>query len=305
MSDCNNAELNWDDLRIFNAVVSAGTLSGASAHLKISHSQVCRRISRLESVVGVPLIRRTANRITLTTDGEQLSHFAAQMEEQHNQIQFWIKQKQLAQSGNLTINCCDIALPTLSVIVGKLNSANPDIRFDIKVSPVHEDLRLAHTDMAIRATNSPDESLVAIRLNDFTLVPAKSKHASPQPDTWIGLNSTFSHLPAERWQGALKHRCHNQIKVDCYMAAAQVIRSGAGIGLLPDFIVEDDVELQSIPSTDPLPSWTLWLVYHGSQINNALVQTFARQLKQQWSKTMEGSLNPASTRGNTATGTDS
>ncbi|WP_281543793.1 LysR family transcriptional regulator [Grimontia sp. SpTr1] len=293
MQDCKNADPLWNDLKIYNAVVCEGSLSGASRRLNISHSTVCRRISRLEDIVGVPLIRRRSNGIAFTKDGEQLGGFVREMDERANDIMFWIKQKKDDLAGVLSLSCCDIALQSLSRIVGDLSVSNPGIQFDIKVSAMNVDLRLANTDLAIRATTSPDESLVGVKLSHFQFQLAKCAGVnSPSHANWICLNDAFSHLPAERWLGELKSESQSQIKVDSYMSAAELIRTGTGIGLLPDFVVENDPYLEAIDVEETLPTWDLWLVYHRSQINNGLVKAFTNHLKSHWCENQSIPLPP-------------
>ncbi|MDD1780210.1 LysR family transcriptional regulator [Enterovibrio sp. ZSDZ35] len=284
MRNCKNADPLWNDLKIYHAVVNEGSLSGASRRLSISHSTVCRRISRLEDIVGVPLIRRRPNGIIFTKDGQQLGAFVKEMDDRANDILFWIKQKKEDLAGALSLSCCDISLASVSEIVGDLSASHPDVQFDIKVSAMNADLRLASTDLAIRATNSPDESLVGVKLSHFQFQVAKRVGLENDANTnWICLNDSFAHLPAERWLGQKRLQCQTSISVDSYMSAAALIRSGTGIGLLPEFVVENDPFLEVINVDAPLPTWNLWLVYHRSQINNGLVKAFTHHLKQYWS----------------------
>ncbi|MGF1769043.1 LysR family transcriptional regulator [Enterovibrio makurazakiensis] len=303
MHNCKNADPLWNDLKIYHAVVSEGSLSGASRSLNISHSTVCRRVSRLEGMVGVPLIRRRANGISFTKDGQQLAAFVKEMDDRANDILFWIKQKKEDLAGALSLSCCDISLPSVSTIVGDLSVSHPEIQFDIKVSAMNADLRLANTDLAIRATNSPDESLVGVKLSHFHFQVAKRVGClSETKANWVCLNDSFAHLPAERWFGERRVQCQTSIRVDSYMSAAELIRKGTGIGLLPEFVISSDPQLEIVDVDTPLPTWNLWLVYHRSQINNGLVKAFTQHLKQHWSSSVSDfgypliRENPASAR---------
>ncbi|OEE57835.1 LysR family transcriptional regulator [Enterovibrio norvegicus] len=283
MGDGKIAEPVWNDLKIFFAVVKARSLSGASKALNISHSTVCRRVARLEETVGVCLIRRTTNGIIFTHDGQQLGTFVERMGDNVNDIRFWLKKKQEHIEGTLTVSCCDIALPRLSSLIGAFSATNPNTNFEISATPMHVDLREASTDLAIRATNSPDEDLVGIRLHSFSLQLAQKREAQKIDSAiWVGLNDCFAHLPGERWQGEQKDACTYQLKADSYMCVGEIIRSGVGIGLLPSFIVENDDTLKSVPTLTPLPCWNLWLLYHPSLNRNPLLTAFASHLKNRW-----------------------
>jgi DNA-binding transcriptional LysR family regulator len=51
-------EMDWDDLRIFLAVMRTETLSQAAKRLKLDHSTVCRRIAQFELCLGGSLFER-------------------------------------------------------------------------------------------------------------------------------------------------------------------------------------------------------------------------------------------------------
>lgn len=58
------------DLHLFTIVVHAGSLARAAAELGMSPSAVSKRISQLESRLGIRLLHRTTRHIALTEDGE-------------------------------------------------------------------------------------------------------------------------------------------------------------------------------------------------------------------------------------------
>ena len=66
------------------------------------------------------------------------------------------------------------------------------------------------------------------------------------------------------------------------MCVGEIIRAGGGIGLLPNFIVDNDNMLVDIPSDNTLPQWNLWLLHHPYLKNNSLVKTFTAYLKDAW-----------------------
>ena len=65
--------MDWDKLRIFHSVASAGSFTHAGQMLTLSQSAVSRQILKLEQEVGSPLFERNARGLTLTTVGEMLA----------------------------------------------------------------------------------------------------------------------------------------------------------------------------------------------------------------------------------------
>ena len=64
--------MDWDKLRIFHAVASAGSFTHAGQTLGLSQSAVSRQISALEEEISTPLFQRHARGLTLTDEGELL-----------------------------------------------------------------------------------------------------------------------------------------------------------------------------------------------------------------------------------------
>src|ERR1700744_1705413 len=64
--------MDWDKLRIFHAVASAGSFTHAGQSLGLSQSAVSRQISALEEEIHTPLFQRHARGLTLTDEGELL-----------------------------------------------------------------------------------------------------------------------------------------------------------------------------------------------------------------------------------------
>lgn len=61
-----------DNLLLFKSIVDAGSLSTAAKICNISISQVSKRMSYLESTLGLQLLQRTTRKLTLTAPGEAL-----------------------------------------------------------------------------------------------------------------------------------------------------------------------------------------------------------------------------------------
>jgi len=64
--------MEWSDIRVFLQVVREGTMVAATGALRMDHSTISRRISRLEEMTGVRLFERAGRRLALTAEGEKL-----------------------------------------------------------------------------------------------------------------------------------------------------------------------------------------------------------------------------------------
>jgi DNA-binding transcriptional LysR family regulator len=73
------AELELRQLRVFAAVVDAGTHTRAARALGLSQSTVSETLSALERTLGVPLFRKAAKGMALTASGQILLSYARRM----------------------------------------------------------------------------------------------------------------------------------------------------------------------------------------------------------------------------------
>src|SRR4029077_12687940 len=71
--------MDWDKLRIFQAVADAGSFTHAGEGLKLSQSAISRQIGALEEQLGVMLFHRHARGLILTEQGELLYRTARDM----------------------------------------------------------------------------------------------------------------------------------------------------------------------------------------------------------------------------------
>jgi len=71
--------LDWGDLRIFEKLAEAQTLSATARALGITHVTVARRLERLEAQFGAPLFERRPTGYRLTALGQAAHDYATQM----------------------------------------------------------------------------------------------------------------------------------------------------------------------------------------------------------------------------------
>src|SRR5438477_11416485 len=65
------SEVTFERMRTFIRVAERGNLSAVARELGVGQSTVTRHLNELEEAVGVPLLRRTTRRVTLTDEGSR------------------------------------------------------------------------------------------------------------------------------------------------------------------------------------------------------------------------------------------
>ena len=66
-------EPDWDDLRIFLAVLRGGSIIAAARYIGLDHSTVTRRITKLEERIGQQLLHRSPAGVAPTEAGSLLA----------------------------------------------------------------------------------------------------------------------------------------------------------------------------------------------------------------------------------------
>ena len=95
--------MDWDKLRIFHAVASAGSFTHAGQMLTLSQSAVSRQISALEEEITTPLFQRHARGLTLTDEGEMLYSAVSDVLNRLAQAEEALKNVREAPRGTLKI----------------------------------------------------------------------------------------------------------------------------------------------------------------------------------------------------------
>ena len=150
---------NWSDVRVFLAVVRAGSTLAASRMLGMSQPTVARRIEALEAATGLVLFERDTRGFTPTNAARSLLQLAEDMEEAADK--FAKKSQKFREPSTIRITSPGFFSDTVMDIFSDFSAANPDIAFDFIASVKILDLSEGEADIAIRVTaNEPDERLI-------------------------------------------------------------------------------------------------------------------------------------------------
>jgi DNA-binding transcriptional LysR family regulator len=167
---------DWDDLRVFLAVMRGGSVRAAATRLGISQSTVSRRIEGLETRLGAKLFHRMSRGLVPTQTGEAIQSRAEEVETTLLGIERDVLGRDAALEGRIVISMPPpvahfILMPDLAAF----GQRHPGIDLEVLTSYTLSDLSNREADIAIRFSNAPDDHLVGRRLPDF----AEAIYASP------------------------------------------------------------------------------------------------------------------------------
>ncbi len=270
--------MNWDDLRLFLAVARAGSISGAARQLGVQHSTVSRRIRQFEEKLGSRLLERKKGRYELTQAGENVKEASSRIEQEVLGVDGALLGKDAQQVGPLRVAALNnMASSILMPMFASFNKQRPQVELHIIVSNNDVSLSQREADVAIRLTNTPNESLIGRRIvtvasciygNRKYLQQQRKQGAEPR---WIGVDCCGFHKTWTR-QMANGH-AHNFFSDDTQMTHA-AIREGMGVSILPCFMGDMDPLLDRYCDPDPALDLGLWVLLHPDLRRTARVLAF-------------------------------
>lgn len=116
----------------FICVIEQGSFSAAARLLNVTQPALSRRVSKLETSLGVTLIRRTTRRIELTDAGNAFFPEACRLRDQLSATLMNIREFSSSVSGRITLSC----LPTAAIyflpeVIRRFNKVYPKIQIRI------------------------------------------------------------------------------------------------------------------------------------------------------------------------------
>lgn len=246
-----------DDIGVFLAVCEAGSFVAASLRLRLSASAVAKAIGRIENRLNIRLFKRTTRSLSLTAEGAAYRDVCQAAWRDIHRVETIISGLSDEPSGTLNISLpplfgSQIVAPALCPLLRKW----PRLNLNISTSIEHLNLSDSGIDLAVRIGELPNASgLVARRLGVQHLVLCGSCgyfDDRRQPETIEDLaehdliGSPGNNRPAP-WQfqqadGDLSiWHPTPRLLLEGSLLTLSAIRSGQGLGLVPHWLVRDEI----------------------------------------------------------------
>ncbi|MFN3578890.1 MAG: LysR family transcriptional regulator [Pseudomonas sp.] len=165
MFDQENSEPGRDlpntmvDLYWLLQAVNGGSLSAAAQHLGVSKSSLSRRLSQLETRLGVQLAHRGPRRFSLTSTGEAIYRHALAMVDA---VEAAVECAHLAQNepgGQVRLSMPTILTDCLIPVLADFRRQYPQIELHLLTDDHPRDLAASQTDLALSLREAPADSL--------------------------------------------------------------------------------------------------------------------------------------------------
>jgi DNA-binding transcriptional LysR family regulator len=260
--------LDWDDLRVFGAIVRGTSVRAAAQELGIHHSTVARRLEQLEGHLGVHLFTRTPLGLRITEAGRALLDRTDRVQAEIDSLQRSLHGQDQRLEGPVRLTMPDaMAVTFLMDDLAQFASAHPKIELELLATYDALDLGRREADMAIRVTASPPEFLIGRNLGLFSLaVYATPEYLTshdpvqePERCTWVGIGRNTTQTD---WRDVVDAAMPVQVCSSNVLLRIAAVRAGVGIAMLPCALCDPDPRLVRVPDFAPVQSDPVWLLTH-------------------------------------------
>lgn len=249
--------LDLNLIQLFVTIVEAGTLSEAALRQGVTRSHVSRNLQKLERTFGAQLIRRTTRRLELTQQGTVLYEHGARMSREVESARHALQKLGAEPTGHVRLS-----LPTglgeldaLRPLLVRFALEHPSLSLRVLFSNRVSDLISSEIDVALRVISTPPQDYVARELGEvkwhLCAAPGYLQRAGkPAHPRDLG-RLDFLCPPGPKPQTTLRLTRKGQVyeaelaprlQSEYFPFLAQAARDGAGIALLPAYIVQPDLE---------------------------------------------------------------
>ena len=256
-------------LTLLVEILDAGNLSEAARRLKMTRANVSYHLGQLEKSVGLQLVRRTTRRVEPTEVGLRLY--------QHGQSirnELLAARESVSTLGQSLQGRVRLSVPSG---YGQLVMARwlidfkrryPGIVLDVMFENRVEDLLRDEVDIAVRVMSEPPQNLVARSLGPVRYVACASRayaQAQPLPTQLEALGTAplitsgviGRQLRVAAYLGDERHEVllEPTLISENFLFLREAVLAGLGVGLVPDYVVADDVRRGAVLTT--LDAWRL------------------------------------------------
>ena len=265
-------------MAIFKLVAERGSFAAAAEDAGLSPSAVSKLIARLEHRLGVRLINRTTRRLALTAEGEVFLERSRKILEAIDAAEADVASGRLTPRGHLRVHSFpSFAVDKLAPSLPDFLARYPRITFDFLVTNRLVDIIRENVDVAFRAGELGNSTLVARKIVDFTQIVCASprylaEHGRPTRPSDLARHAclTLSHYPRSGiWSFGMNGKmvrveANGPITADSADMLLKLAIAGAGIVRLSDIVATRAIQqgllepvLQDLEVPRAVPFWAL------------------------------------------------
>lgn len=278
---------DWNDLKYFLAISRRGSTLAAARELNVNQTTVARRVDALEGALGARLFERRPDGYRPTALGLKLMTLAERVELGTAAVADAARSWNRTIAGVVRVTSTELlATDVLAPLISDLRASHPSLQVELVADDRRLDLVHGQVDVAIRVGSVPDEpSVVRRRLGEsvWSVYCSRSyadRHGLPRSvkdldDHHIaGGSGDLSALAPLLALRTLAPRADIAIRCNSVPNLIAAVRSGIGVGPLPNWVAHDDETLIACPIPEFGSRSDIWLLYHESQRDTPHMRLF-------------------------------
>jgi DNA-binding transcriptional LysR family regulator len=283
--------MDWDKLRIFHSVADAGSFTHAAEQLNLSQSAISRQISALEADLGVPLFARHARGLIKTEQGETLYKTVHDVLLRLDTTVNSLTESKDRPQGKLRVTTTvGLGSGWLTTRVHEFLELYPDVQLEINLVDEELDLATRQADCAIRLRQPQQADIIqrklfTVHFHIYASPGYLEKYGQPKNldeldfhrIVGFGDNSP-AYLADTNWLKTAgregKPPRSPVCEVNNMVALRKITERGAGIAVLPDYIVDRSHTLIPLMQSAEVPSFDTYFCYPQSMRGSAKLIAF-------------------------------
>lgn len=162
-------------MKVFTAVVDAGSFAAAADRLNLSKAMASKYVSNLEDHLGTRLLNRTTRRLSLTESGTEYYQRSVQILSDVTEAEQVAGHASAVPRGTLKITMpLAYGQHRLGPVIAEYVRAHAEVKLDLSLSDRRVDLIDEGFDLAIRIGALPESGLIARKLGSVHAVVCAS-----------------------------------------------------------------------------------------------------------------------------------
>ncbi len=269
---CNNAGMNWENLKYLLAFYRTGSLSSAADRLGVDPTTVSRRLAVLQSEIGAQLLERSASgSLELTSAGQKAVTYGETLETSLNALTSELTGAGLAEEGMVRIS--SVPVVNSKILMPRVSGfcrRHPGIELHLASEIRNVSLTRRETDMAIRLGRPRDggQNVTARRIAVLEHAAYGPVGAPTEDLPWITYHENMSFLPQARWMAdnlRAERAGIAKIRPSDLEGVIEAVAAGIGRSIIPKMIARTDPRLQILEEPRPDLQREVWLMQHADQ----------------------------------------
>jgi len=267
------AHFDLPDIKLFVNIAEANSLTRGAERSHMSLPAASIRIKNLEEGLGVKLLYRTSQGVTLTPPGQAFMHHARLVLQQLGDLRTDLSEYVKGTRGHVRIFANTSAMAELlPALLPKFLASHPDVNVDLKERLSHDIVRAVSegkVDVGIVAGNVRTEGLETLALSEDRLVLVTSEShvlanrgridfSEALTHDFVGMiEASAIHAFLAQAANELNRPIKIRIQVGNFEAACRMIESNVGIGVVPFSSASRHAKTMNIRMVELTDEWAV------------------------------------------------